>query len=104
MPLEGHWKRLQTPLRRTTRREARLIAAAAGFLAVTVVIVLYVALQSGSSAAGPGCIKVTAASSTGGATLHACGQAAARWCRSAAVRHDALARSVREECRGAGYR
>jgi hypothetical protein len=105
MPLEGHWKRIQTPLRKTTRREGRLVAAVAGLFAVAVVVVLIVALQSGSSGAGPGCINVTGTHAVGGASIHACGQSAARWCHSAAAaRRDALARSLGEECRAAGYR
>jgi hypothetical protein len=103
MPLEGHWRRLQTPIRKTTRREGRVVAIASALLAVGVAVVLYAALQSGSSEAGPGCVNVTAAHSTGGATLHACGKAAARWCHSAATRSDALARDLRRECRKAGY-
>jgi hypothetical protein len=102
MPLQGHWNRLQIPLRQTTRREGRLVAVVGGFLAVAVAVVLYVALQGGSSASGPGCIDVTAAHSTGGATLHACGEKAERWCRSAAEGLSPLARAVREQCAKAG--
>jgi|SRR6266540_2652345 len=104
MPLEGHWKRVNTPLRSTTRREARLVAVivAAG-LAVVLGIVLYAAIHGGSSKAGPGCIEITAAHSTGGATLEACGADAARWCRSTTARHDAFARKVQARCRDAGY-
>jgi hypothetical protein len=72
-------------------------------LVVALAVVLYATLRGGSSEAGPGCVKLTVASSTGGATLHACGKEAARWCRSVATRQEAFARTVRERCRNAGY-
>ena len=102
MPLEGHWKRTQTPLRSTTKREGRLLVVVVAVLVIALAAVVYAAAQSGSSAAGPGCINVAATHSTGGATLHACGASAARWCRSASARHDALARGVQAECRRVG--
>jgi hypothetical protein len=40
----------------------------------------------------------------GAGTLHACGGAAARLCRSQAGRDDPSARSVRASCVRAGYR
>ncbi len=78
------------------------VIVAAG-LAVVLGIVLYAAIHGGSSKAGPGCIEITAAHSTGGATLEACGADAARWCRSTTARHDAFARKVQARCRDAGY-
>ena len=104
MPLEGHWKRINTPLRKTSRREGRLIVAVAAALALAVAVVLYVALQGdGSSAAKPGCIDVTAAHTVGGATLHACGSEAANWCRSSEVRSRRYT-GLAQACRKAGYR
>jgi hypothetical protein len=104
MPLEGHWKRVQTPLRSVSRREARAIAIVAVLAAIALAIVSYAIVHGGSSRDEPACIRVTIASSTGGATLRACGEDAARWCRSMAARDDALARKVKSRCRRAGYR
>jgi hypothetical protein len=55
-----------------------------------------------SSAAG--CVNVTVASSTGGATLHYCGSAARSFCRAefAAPATDQLAVHARPQCRLAG--
>jgi hypothetical protein len=102
MPLQGHWERLQTPLRKTSRREGRLIAAVGGLLALGLAVILYVAVQGGGSTSGPGCIEVIAATSTGGTTLEACGGKAERWCRSAAEAPRPLARQLREKCLDAG--
>jgi hypothetical protein len=100
MPLEGHWERQQTPLRLMTARERRIGAIVASALAVaTVALVLYIVLaDSGSSAPAPGCISVTAASTMGGATVHACGDAAQRWCTVAAGETTPLARAIRPQC------
>jgi hypothetical protein len=102
MPLEGHWKRLQTPLRSASRREGRLVVAVAAVLAIAAVAVVFAALQGGSSATGPGCVKVTVAHATGGATIEACGRKAERLCRSVATRDDGLAHQISEKCRSAG--
>jgi hypothetical protein len=102
MPMQGHWERLQTPLRKTSRREGRLIAVVGGLVAVGLAVFLYVAIQGGSSAPDQGCVEVTAAHSTGGATLRACGEKAERWCRSSANTPEPLARQLRRECPAAG--
>jgi hypothetical protein len=105
MPLEGHWRRINTPLRKTSRREGRLLAVIGALFALAVVIVLVLALQGGSTGSASRCIDFTGTHAVGGATIHACGRDAARWCDStAANRRDALGRRLRLECRAAGYR
>ena len=80
-----------------------MLAGVAAVLVVALAVVLFAILRGGSSEAGPGCIRLTVATSTGGATLNACGSSAARWCRSAESRQAAIARNARAECRRAGY-
>jgi hypothetical protein len=105
MPLEGHWERVNTPLRRLTRREARLVAAVAAVLVVVALgLGLYALLHDSSSKLGTGCIEVTGAHSTGGATIRACGPDAARWCRLVVARGDPLSRQVQARCRETGFR
>jgi predicted metal-binding membrane protein len=103
MPLERHWERVNTPLRSTTRRERRVVVAVAVLLAIAVAVTLFATLDGGSSEAGPGCIRLTVPSTMGGATVHACGPAAARWCHSAESRQAAIARKARAQCQRAGY-
>ena len=81
------------------------MAAVAAALAVATVVVLVIALRTGSSGDDAGCIRLTVASSTGGASLHACGDDAARWCSNArrGGRRDDFARELIARCRGAGY-
>jgi hypothetical protein len=104
VPLERHWQRVQTPLGSTPRRELRALVVVTAVLVIAVAVVLFFTIfRGGSSEAGPGCIKLTAASSTGAVTLNACGSDAARWCRTVADRRDTFARQVKERCRSAGY-
>jgi hypothetical protein len=101
MPLEGHWERQHSPLRPPTTRGGWVFLAVAAALAVAAVVLLAYAIAGGSGAGrtAAGCIDVTAASSTGGARVHACGAAARRWCRAAAAQDTPLARAIRPQCR-----
>src|SRR5437763_10638320 len=100
MPLEGQWERQHTPLRRPTGRGGWLFAAVAAILvAAGVVLLIVVLLGSGSTRPASGCIEVTAASTTGAGTIHACGPAAERTCRVAEHQDTALARRIQDECR-----
>jgi hypothetical protein len=102
VPLEGHWERQHSPLRRLRRRELRAMSVVAVVLLVAAAVALYGAVHHGAPRAAAGCVSVTAASSTGGATIHACGAGAVRLCRARAGRDDPFARSVAAACRRAG--
>lgn len=98
MPVEGHWERQQTPLRRLGRREKRLLQ---GFLAVLLAATVAVAALSALQKAAPvpaGCIQVTGPSTLGAAVYRECGAAAVRWCREEAGKSDPLARAVQARC------
>lgn len=87
-----------------SRRELRTLAAVAALLTLAAAVVLYAAVHHTTHRAAAGCVEVTAASTTGGATLHACGADAARWCRSQAGHSDTVSRAVLSACARAGYR
>ena len=87
-----------------SRRELRVLVAVAAVLALAAAVVLFAALRHETHGAAAGCVEVTAASTTGGATMHACGADAARWCRSQAGHTDTVARAVMTACARAGYR
>src|SRR4051812_35791215 len=100
MPLEGHWERQHTPLRLASSRERRVLAAVAVLLAAGIVALAVHGIVSSSSPSSPAaCVDVTAASTLGGATVHACGPAAARLCRSAGAGSSPLAHALRPQCR-----
>lgn len=102
MPLEGHWERQNTPLRRLTRREGRIVAVVAVVVALGGGAALYASLTSSTPRPAPGCISVTAASTMGAGQFQSCGAAAARICAAQAGRNDEFARSVLASCRQAG--
>jgi hypothetical protein len=87
MPLEGHFKRVNTPLRRLTKRERNVV--------ITGVVVTFVALAAlilataGDSQPPPasGCIRVSVAGRTGAELIQACGMEARKLC-ARSVGHD----------------
>jgi hypothetical protein len=100
MPLEGHWARQNTPVRALGGRERRLVAWLGGAIALLcVVAVVAIVLIGGSAPAKKGCIDATIASTTGGATYHACGANAVATCRAAVGAKAAT--GVLEACRRA---
>jgi hypothetical protein len=101
MPLvEGHWQRQQTPLRRLTQRERRLLAGFLAALALASAAAVAYAVLHRATPVPAGCIEVTAPSTVGAVNLRVCGPAAvARFCREQAGRDDPTARAAHERCR-----
>jgi hypothetical protein len=102
MPMEGHWRRVNTPLRRLTSRERNAVVAG---LAVTIVAILGLILVSAGSTQPPpppGCIRALVAGRTGGEVIHPCGEAAKTTCAHAASFDTPRSRAVLESCREAG--
>jgi hypothetical protein len=102
MPLEGQWRRANTPLRKLTRRE-RLVAI--GGAAITVIaIVAVIAATAGRSRPepGPGCIRANIAGVMGGSELNLCGAHARRACAEHANLDDPVSRAIEASCLEAG--
>jgi hypothetical protein len=95
VPLEGHWKRQNAPLRPRQRLVGRI---GLGLLAVAAVAVVLVIALAGGDSTKAGCVDVKVASTTGGAAIHACGERAKRLCASPDT-----PQTVRAQCRRAGY-
>jgi hypothetical protein len=87
-----------------TRRQKRVFALVGGFLLVLIAGAgVWAATDPGSyGRSRNGCVNVQVPSSTGGAILHDCGQAARALCRSAFAHDDTLSRLARPQCRLAG--
>jgi hypothetical protein len=87
-----------------TRRDKRGLAIVGGLvLAVSASVGIWTAVRPGQY--GPshdGCVTVTAASSTGGALVHACGSSAEAMCQAAFSHDDKLSLLTRPQCRLAG--
>ena len=101
MPLEGHWERQNTPLRRTTLRENRLVAIVTSLTVVLVAGIVVLAVGIGSTRVGRGCLQITTGGTTGAFVLHPCGADAIAFCRQQAPRSDALALQAHGACRRA---
>jgi hypothetical protein len=102
MPLEGHWQRQNTPLRKLTPRE-RNVAIAVVAVAIVAVVAVIVAAGPATSRPGPaeGCIRVVVAGRTGGETVVGCGSKAAGLCAHAALYEDPRAKKILAACRDA---
>lgn len=108
VPLQGHWDRVNTPLRKTTRRERALVRAVLALLAVAAVAATVVVIAaSGNGTSGtplaPGCIRIEVPSTMGGGTSDFCGARAASFCRGRATHEPPLDATALPKCRAAGY-
>lgn len=108
MPMEGHWARLNTPVRDTTRREKLLVRVILWLLAATVaatVVVAIVTSDRGTSgtALAPGCIRIEMPSTMGGSASDFCGNTAREFCQSEAVHTEPLVHTALPKCRSAGF-
>jgi hypothetical protein len=102
MPLEGHWRRVNTPLRRLTSRERNVAIAAVVVTLVACAALIITTVDDTRPEPGPGCIRAIIPHVMGGETLEACGGRARRICAARAGDADPGARAVQESCRQAG--
>jgi hypothetical protein len=102
MPLEGHWQRVNTPMRRIGRRERNVAVAAVA--AVVIALVAIVIATAGDSRPAPaaGCIYAIVPGVMGATPVDACGAQARRICAQRATRTDPGSRTIRTSCRKAG--
>jgi hypothetical protein len=89
------------PLSRKSKRVLILVLAVAAAIAVGFGVWSAVSPDTYGPSAN-GCVNVTIASSTGGATLHYCGAAAKSFCRSAYTHDDRISLLARPQCALAG--
>jgi hypothetical protein len=82
VPLEGHWQRQHASRASDSKRERRVMHVIAGLLCACAIAAAIAVLTSASGSRPSGCIDVPFASTTGAAVMHACGDEAARLCRS----------------------
>ena len=95
-------RRLAEPLRWTRAGKLTVAGVAIGAALAVLALGLYAAAGGFSATAQTGCVQVTFASTTGAATLHACGSQARELC-AAGGEHAQIANSLRRACRRAGY-
>jgi hypothetical protein len=87
----------------TPRDRRRILIAVAAIVAVLVGVGIWAAVRPGAyGSSGNGCVTVTMPSSTGGALIHECGQAAKTMCQRAFAATDKVSLLTRPQCRLAG--
>jgi len=104
MPLEGHWRRQTTPLRKLSRREARVAIAAAVISVVTVLALVLATVGNSRPGPKPGCIYAIVPGVMGATAVDACGEQARKTCAEHASPRlqNPVDRGVRASCRRAG--
>lgn len=88
MPLEGHFQRVNTPLRRLTKRERNVVIS--GVIVTFIALAALLLATSGASQPppAPGCIRVSVAGRTGAELIQACGKEARELCARSAGRDE----------------
>jgi len=102
VPLQGHWERVNTPLRKTTMRERRILWVVVALLAVACIAGAIVAFGSSSPSTPAGCIHLEAPSTMGGVASDICGNDAKTLCTGQQARTDPLSATILPQCRKAG--
>jgi hypothetical protein len=103
VPLQGHWQRVNTPLRQTTPRERRLVKVVIVLLAAAIAATVIVAVATSSSGPGAGCIRVELPSTMGGSSTDLCGRKAKAFCQGPVAHKPPLNATALPKCRDAGY-
>jgi hypothetical protein len=98
MPLEGHFKRVNTPLRRLTKRERNVVIV--GVVVTFAALAALILATSGASQPppAPGCIRVSVAGRTGAELIQACGKEARELCARSAGRDEPQYRAIAAGC------
>jgi hypothetical protein len=102
MPLEGHFERVNTPLRKLNGRERKALVAGTVVMIVAIAALLLATAGDSRPAPKPGCISVVVAGRVGGEPVNGCGAEAKAICARAANFDDPRAQKIGEVCREAG--
>src|SRR3954465_13462891 len=102
MPLEGHWRRVNTPLRRLTRRERNVVIA--GVVATLAAIAVLVVATVGDSRPepAPGCIYAIVPGATRAPPAAPCGARAKSLCAKHETPTGRGPHAIQASCRRAG--
>jgi hypothetical protein len=102
MPLEGHFQRVNTPLRRLSSRERNVVIG--GMLVTIVAILALILATAGDSRPAPaaGCVSAVVAGRVGGEPVNGCGEEAKAICARSANYDNPRAHTIGEVCDEAG--
>jgi len=102
MPMEGHWQRVNTPLRGLSKRERNVAVAALAITALAVIVLVLVTAGNTRPPLRPGCISAIVPGIMGGVSVEACGARARDLCATHARLDDPGSRAIEESCRRTG--
>ena len=103
MPLEGHWQKVNTPLRETTSREKLLVRVALAVGAIAAIVLVIVSIGSSSPGTPAGRVHVELPSTMGAVASDLCGKTAREFCQSSAAHTEPLNHTALPKCRAAGF-
>lgn len=110
MPLEGHYQRVNTPLRKLGKREITVLLVVGAITLVAILALLFVPgstdnpLLEGANEPGSGCIEVAVAGRVGSEPVTGCGAKAVEVCSRAAEFNNPRAETIGAACLNAGVR
>jgi hypothetical protein len=102
MPLEGHFQRVNTPLRKLTPRERNVLVAGVAVTFVTILGLILVTVGDSRPGPAPGCVSAVVAGRVGGEPVNGCGAEAKAICARSANYDNPRARTIGEACDEAG--
>jgi predicted metal-binding membrane protein len=98
MPLEGHFQRVNTPLRRLTKRERNVVIAGVAVTFVALATLILATAGSSQPPPAPGCIRASVAGRTGAELIQACGAEARELCARSAGRDEPQYLAIAASC------
>ena len=104
MPLEGHFQRVNTPLRRLAKRERNVVGAGLATMLIALAVLLLTTAGDSRPPTPAGCISVPVAGRTGAELVHGCGREAREICARAATRDDPGSKAIVASCGEQGIR
>lgn len=102
MPLEGHFQRVNTPLRRLTPRERNVVIAGTFVTIVTILALILATAGDSRPAPAAGCVSAVVAGRVGGEPVNGCGEEAKAICARSANYDNPRARTINQKCDEAG--
>jgi hypothetical protein len=110
MPLEGHYRRVNTPLRKLTGRERAVLAVGIAITAIAILALLFLPSSSDTplldehGGGRAGCIEVAVAGRVGSEPIVGCGRKAVALCRRASGFEGPRPEAIIDACTEAGVR
>src|SRR5262249_40074833 len=104
MPLEGHYRRVNTPLRALTGRERNVVIWGTVATAVAVLVLILATVRSSHAGPAKGCIRASIAGRTGAELIQRCGADAVATCRQARGFGGPAGEAILAACRDAAVK